>query len=50
MLRTLHLIAAILPGVPFSEEIGAETHERTVVNISRIAERMTAKYGPTSAG
>ena len=32
------------------EEIGAGTHERTVVNISRIVERMTAKYGPTSDG
>lgn len=31
------------------EEIGAGTHERTVVNSSRIIERMTAKYGPTSA-
>ena len=29
------------------EEIGTGTHERTVVNISRIIERMTAKYGPT---
>ena len=28
-----------------SEEIGAGTHERMVVNISRIVERMTAKYG-----
>ena len=28
------------------EEIGAGTHERTVVNISRIIERMAAKYGP----
>ena len=33
-----------------TEEIGAGTHERTVVNIARIVERMTAKYGPTSAG
>ena len=32
------------------EEIGTGTHERTVVNIARILERMTAKYGPTSAG
>src|SRR5215471_7094925 len=31
------------------EEIGTGTHERTVVNTSRIIERMTAKYGPTSA-
>ena len=30
------------------EEIGTGTHERTVVNISRIVERMTAKYGPPS--
>jgi fluoroacetyl-CoA thioesterase len=28
-----------------SEEIGAGTHERTVVNIARVVERMTAKYG-----
>jgi fluoroacetyl-CoA thioesterase len=27
------------------EEIGTGTHERTVVTISRIVERMTAKYG-----
>jgi fluoroacetyl-CoA thioesterase len=27
------------------EEIGTGTHERTVVDISRIVERMTAKYG-----
>ena len=32
------------------EEIGTGTHERTVVNIARIVERMTAKYGPTSPG
>jgi fluoroacetyl-CoA thioesterase len=32
------------------EEIGSGTHERTVVNIARIIERMTAKYGPTPAG
>jgi len=31
-----------------NEEIGSGTHERTVVNISRIIERMNAKYGPTS--
>jgi len=31
-----------------NEEIGTGTHERTVVNISRIIERMNAKYGPTS--
>ena len=29
-----------------TEEIGVGTHERTVVNISRIIERMAAKYGP----
>jgi fluoroacetyl-CoA thioesterase len=33
-----------------NEEIGNGTHERTVVDISRVMERMTAKYGPTSAG
>ena len=32
------------------EEIGNGTHERTVVNIPRIIERMNAKYGPTPAG
>lgn len=32
-----------------NEEIGTGTHERTVVNTSRIIERMTAKYGPASA-
>jgi fluoroacetyl-CoA thioesterase len=31
-----------------NEEIGAGTHERTVVTVSRIVERMAAKYGPTS--
>ncbi len=30
------------------EEIGAGTHERMVVNISRLVERMTSKYGTTS--
>jgi fluoroacetyl-CoA thioesterase len=30
-----------------TEEIGNGAHERTVVNISRIVERMAAKYGPT---
>jgi len=29
-----------------TEEIGAGTHERAVVNTSRIVERMAAKYGP----
>jgi len=33
-----------------NEEIGTGTHERTVVNIERIVERMTAKYGPTPEG
>jgi predicted thioesterase len=32
------------------EEIGAGTHERTVVDVSRIIERMAAKYGPTPEG
>jgi fluoroacetyl-CoA thioesterase len=34
-----------------AEQIGTGTHERTVVNLSRVVERMTAKYGsgPTSA-
>jgi fluoroacetyl-CoA thioesterase len=32
------------------EEIGTGTHERTVVNTSRIIERMNGKYGPTSEG
>ena len=27
------------------EEIGAGTHERTVVNVTRIVEKMAAKYG-----
>ena len=31
-----------------SEEIGTGTHQRAVVNVSRILERMAAKYGPTS--
>lgn len=29
-----------------AEEIGVGTHERTVVNTTRIIERMTQKYGP----
>jgi len=29
-----------------TEEIGAGTHERTVVTVSRIIEKMNAKYGP----
>jgi fluoroacetyl-CoA thioesterase len=32
------------------EMIGSGTHERTVVNISRIVERMAEKYGPTPEG
>jgi len=31
-----------------SEEIGAGTHERMVVNVSRIVERMASKYGPAA--
>ncbi len=27
------------------EEIGTGTHERTLINVARIVERMTAKYG-----
>ncbi|HTL93319.1 MAG TPA: hotdog domain-containing protein [Steroidobacteraceae bacterium] len=30
------------------EEIGSGIHERTVVTVSRIVERMTAKYGPAA--
>jgi fluoroacetyl-CoA thioesterase len=30
------------------EEIGVGTHERMVVDISRLVERMTSKYGQTS--
>jgi fluoroacetyl-CoA thioesterase len=30
------------------EEIGAGTHERTVVDVSRIVHRMAEKYGPVS--
>jgi predicted thioesterase len=33
-----------------SEEIGRGTHERMVVNTSRMIERMTAKYGPEHPG
>jgi predicted thioesterase len=29
------------------EEIGTGTHERTVVDTSRLVERMTVKYGST---
>ena len=32
-----------------TEEVGRGTHERMVVNTSRIVERMTAKYGPMPA-
>lgn len=31
-----------------NEDIGVGTHERVVVNIPRLIERMTAKYGATS--
>jgi predicted thioesterase len=30
-----------------AEEIGAGAHERTVVSVSRIIEKMAAKYGPS---
>jgi fluoroacetyl-CoA thioesterase len=30
-----------------TEEIGTGTHERTVVSVTRLVERMTAKYGPS---
>jgi fluoroacetyl-CoA thioesterase len=33
-----------------SEEIGSGTHERMVVNVARIIERMATKYGPTAEG
>jgi len=35
-----------------TEEIGVGTHERTVVNVSRLIERMAAKYGqgPSARG
>jgi fluoroacetyl-CoA thioesterase len=29
-----------------TEEIGAGTHQRTVVTVTRLVERMTVKYGP----
>jgi fluoroacetyl-CoA thioesterase len=32
-----------------AEDIGAGTHERTVVSVSRIIEKMAAKYGARSA-
>jgi fluoroacetyl-CoA thioesterase len=32
------------------EEIGSGTHERVVVNTSRVVERMATKYGPSSNG
>jgi fluoroacetyl-CoA thioesterase len=32
------------------EEIGNGTHERVVVNTSRVVERMATKYGPSSNG
>jgi len=30
-----------------TEEIGTGTHERTVVTVTRLVERMTVKYGPS---
>lgn len=33
-----------------TEEIGVGTHERTIVNISSIIERMKSKYGPVPGG
>jgi fluoroacetyl-CoA thioesterase len=33
-----------------SEEIGVGTHERTVITVARIVERMAAKYGPGARG
>ncbi len=30
------------------EEIGAGSHERTVVSVARIVEKMAAKYGPST--
>jgi len=33
-----------------TEEIGVGTHERTVVSVSRLIERMAAKYGPAPRG
>jgi fluoroacetyl-CoA thioesterase len=32
-----------------AEEIGAGTHERTVVTVDRIIEKMAAKYGPAAS-
>lgn len=32
-----------------AEEIGVGTHERTIVDIPRLVERMAKKYGPTTA-
>ncbi len=32
-----------------AEEIGAGTHERTVVTVGRIIEKMAAKYGPAAS-
>jgi predicted thioesterase len=31
-----------------AEDIGAGTHERTVVTVARIIEKMAAKYGPAA--
>jgi fluoroacetyl-CoA thioesterase len=33
-----------------AEEIGTGTHERTVVSVTRLVERMTAKYGASPSG
>jgi len=33
-----------------TEEIGTGTHERTVVNVTRIIEKMAAKYGAAASG
>jgi len=30
-----------------TEEIGAGTHQRTVVTVARLIERMTVKYAPS---
>lgn len=32
-----------------TEEIGVGTHERTIVDVPRLVERMAKKYGPTTA-
>jgi len=45
--RKIHFRVWALDG---AEEIGAGTHERTVVHTARIIERMAARYGATPAG